>query len=99
MVVNGLEEKLAHGGCVDEYLRDQLVVFQALAEGSDYGNKNKNGKGKGKEVVNLHTKTVQWVAEEILGAKFSSNSNSNGGAAAAGSTCEKGCGYVTIKNN
>lgn len=102
MVVNGLEEELAHGGCVDEYLQDQLVVFQALAEGSasvDYGNKNKNGKGKGKgkEVVNLHTKTVQWVAEEILGVKF--GSNSNGGAAAAGSTCEKGCGYVTGENN
>ena len=82
MVVNGLEEELAHGGCVDEYLRDQLVVFQALAGWSasvDYGNKNKNGKGKGKEVVNLHTKTVEWVAEEILGAKFSSNSNSKGG--------------------
>ena len=97
MVVNGLEEELAHGGCVDEYLQDQLVVFQALAEGSasvDYGNKNKNGKGKRKEVVNLHTKTVQWVAEEILGVRFSSSSNSNGGAAAAGSTYEKSCEYV-----
>lgn len=74
-VVNDLEEELAHGGCVDEYLQDQLVVFQALAEGAtsvDYG-KNKNGK----ELISssLHTRTVQWVAEELLGVKFS-NRNS-----------------------
>lgn len=98
-VVNDLEEELAHGGCVDEYLQDQLVVFQALAEGSasvDYGNKNKKN---GKELASLHTATVHWVAEEILGVKFrSSNSNSNGGAAVC-STCENGCGYITGENN
>ena len=84
-VVNGLEEELAHGGCVDEYLQDQFVVFQALAEGSssvDYGKKMNE-----KELASLHTKTVQWVAEEILGVKFSnrnskSNSEEKAGAAA-----------------
>lgn len=84
-VVNGLEEELSHGGCVDGYLQDQLVVFQALAEGRasvDYGN------GNGKEVVSLLTKTVQWVPEEILGATFSE----------AG-TCDGGCGYKTGENN
>lgn len=69
-VVNELEEEIGHGGCVDEYLQDQLVVFQALAEGTtsvDYG-KNRND---GKELVSsLHTRTVQWVAEEILGVKL-----------------------------
>lgn len=75
-VVDDLEGEVGHGGCVDEYLQDQLVIFQALAEGTtsvDYG-KNKND---GKELVSsLHTSTVQWVAEEILGVKFS-NRNSN----------------------
>lgn len=98
-VINGLEEELAHGGCVDEYLQDQLVVFQALAEGGasvDYGNKNKNGK----ELASLHTKTVHWVAEQILGVRFGSSCNSDGGAPAAEiSICEKGGGYKTGENN
>lgn len=104
-VINGLEEELAHGGCVDEYLQDQLVVFQALAEGSssiDYGKKKNE-----KELASLHTKTVQWVVEEILGVKFSnrnskSNSEEKAGAAAAAvgsSMCDEGCGYITGQNN
>jgi len=31
-VVTDLKGELAHGGCVDEHMQDQLVVFQALAE-------------------------------------------------------------------
>lgn len=63
-VVNGLEKELAHGGCVDEYLQDQLVIFQALAGGRgfvDYGSE---------ELVSLHTRTVRWVSERILGVAF-----------------------------
>lgn len=80
-VVNDLEKELAHGGCVDEYLQDQLIVFQALAEGTtsvEYG-KGKNNKNDGgkEELVSssLHTRTVQWVAEKILGVKFLKNNN------------------------
>lgn len=84
-VVNDLEKEIAHGGCVDEYLQDQLVVFQALAEGTtsvDYGGKGKNNnyKNDGKEELvssSLHTRTVQWVAEEILGVKFFNNNTRN----------------------
>ena len=63
-VLHDLEEELAHGGCVDEYMQDQLVVFQALAEGQaevDYG------KGR---TASLHTQTAKWVAEQILGMNF-----------------------------
>ena len=63
-VLHDLEEELAHGGCVDEYMQDQLVVFQALAEGRsevDYG------KGR---TASLHTQTAKWVAEQILGMNF-----------------------------
>jgi RNA 3'-terminal phosphate cyclase (ATP) len=31
--IEHLQKELAHGGCVDEFLEDQIVVFQALAEG------------------------------------------------------------------
>lgn len=66
-VVRDLEKELAHGGCVDEYLQDQLVVFQALAGGRgfvDYGSE---------ELASLHTRTVRWVAKQILGVGFDEN--------------------------
>lgn len=59
-VVSGLKGELEEGGCVDEYLQDQLVVFQAL--------------GRGRSVVDaggglgtLHARTVTWVCGEMLG--------------------------------
>ncbi|KAI4129468.1 MAG: hypothetical protein LQ347_003771, partial [Umbilicaria vellea] len=35
-VVRELEDELRRGGCVDEYMEDQLVVFQALAQGRSW---------------------------------------------------------------
>lgn len=35
-VVGQLTQELRRGGCVDEYLADQLVIWQALAEGESY---------------------------------------------------------------
>lgn len=63
-VIVDLEQEIAHGGCVDEYLQDQLVVFQALAQGRAFVDA-----GKGRE-ESLHTKTVRWAAEEMLGVEF-----------------------------
>ncbi|KAL8841202.1 MAG: hypothetical protein Q9170_000991 [Blastenia crenularia] len=63
-VVKELETELEHGGCVDEFMQDQLVVFQALAEGKpnvDSGNKTR---------ATLHTQTARWVAEQVLGLNF-----------------------------
>ncbi|KAH7091640.1 RNA 3'-terminal phosphate cyclase domain-containing protein [Paraphoma chrysanthemicola] len=60
--------EIAHGGCVDEYARDQVVVFQALAEG-----KSRVDAGLKDGVNNrlsLHTRTAMWVAEKMLGVKF-----------------------------
>lgn len=66
------------GGCFDEYAEDQIVVFQALAEGRsiiDIGRRPEtrkrkmagvDGGGKG----SLHTQTVRWVCEEMLGTVF-----------------------------
>ncbi|XP_013407646.1 RNA 3'-terminal phosphate cyclase [Lingula anatina] len=52
---------LEHGGCVDEYLQDQLIIFMALA--------------KGKSVImcgpiSLHTETAIHVAQQMTQAKF-----------------------------
>ncbi|KAG8900220.1 hypothetical protein FRC00_013877 [Tulasnella sp. 408] len=58
---NELIENLAHGGCVDEYLQDQIIIFMALAEGES-------------QVVcgplSLHTRTAIWLAELMTDAKF-----------------------------
>lgn len=63
-VVEELVKELAHGGCVDEYLQDQLVVFQALARGKAMIN-------YGKETEpSLHTQTVRWVGQKMLDLKF-----------------------------
>ena len=67
-VVSELEHELKHGGCADEYLQDQMVIFQALAKGKAVMDNGK-GIGKGKE-VSLHTRTVRWVAERVLGVVF-----------------------------
>lgn len=66
------------GGCVDEYAEDQIVVFQALAEGKsiiDTGRKHVMGMRKGGGVDgggegSLHTRTVRWVCAELLGTVF-----------------------------
>jgi len=60
-VIRDLERELAHGGCVDEHLLDQLVVFQALSEGES--------KVEGGD-ASLHTQTTRWVVEQILGPRF-----------------------------
>ena len=67
-VSDDLLVEIEHGGCVDEFLRDQLVVFQALAEGTSqvYG-------GKKRDVLiepSLHAKTAQWVVQQIIGVDF-----------------------------
>lgn len=52
---------LDDGGCVDEYLQDQLVVYMALAKGTS-------------EIITgsmtLHTQTAIWTAEQCCGAVF-----------------------------
>ncbi|KAK7192136.1 hypothetical protein DPSP01_009795 [Paraphaeosphaeria sporulosa] len=75
-VFNDLIEELDHEGCADEYMRDQLVVFQALAVGKSnvYG-------GKRKEVLlepSLHAKTAHWVAKELIDVHFDDDGGCEG---------------------
>ena len=56
-----LSATLRDGGCVDDWLQDQLILFMALASGVS-------------EVLTgsltLHTQTAIWVAEQLSGAEF-----------------------------
>ncbi|OQO02207.1 hypothetical protein B0A48_11761 [Cryoendolithus antarcticus] len=61
--VNELCALWTSGARADEHLGDQLVVFQALAEGRSevFG-------GDGRE-ISLHARTAEWVAKEVLGVR------------------------------
>ena len=50
------------GGCVDEWLQDQLIMYMALAEGTS---SIMTGS------LTLHTQTAIWVAEKLTDARFS----------------------------
>ncbi|KAF9926700.1 hypothetical protein FBU30_003776 [Linnemannia zychae] len=64
-VVQQLQEEIKHGGCVDEYLRDQLVIFSALAKGKCNIDVGVDNEGKVLE-GSLHTRTAHWVVSQIL---------------------------------
>ena len=70
-VMKDLKQELRHEGCVDEFMQDQLVVFQALADGQA-------AIDVGKQEASLHTKTARWVAESILAIKFTESGRCQG---------------------
>ncbi|XP_052257906.1 RNA 3'-terminal phosphate cyclase-like [Dreissena polymorpha] len=64
-----LLNQLCHGGCVDDYLQDQLIILMALA----------NGKSSIRcGPVTLHTETAIHVATQLTQAKFTVNKISAG---------------------
>lgn len=82
-VVGELAKEIEHGGCVDEYMRDQLVVFQALAKGKTFidGGRLKDGSAI---QPSLHARTAEWVVNEILGVEFDGKGGCEGIGLAAG---------------
>lgn len=56
-----LLRNLRHGGCVDEYLQDQLIIFMALADGIS---RIKTGP------LTMHTQTAIHFVELLTKAKF-----------------------------
>ena len=56
-----LYQSYNNGGCVDEWLQDQLILYAALADGvSDITTGS----------ITLHTKTAIAIAERMVGAEF-----------------------------
>ncbi|KAJ7093116.1 RNA 3'-terminal phosphate cyclase domain-containing protein [Mycena epipterygia] len=84
---NELIKGLEAGGCVDEWLEDQIIIFMALAEGTSEVRCGKNG-------LTLHTKTAIWVAEQLTDAKFDITVESSGHTIIR---C-KGIGYTAPEN-
>ena len=68
-VVEDLQKEIKHGGCVDEYMQDQLVVFQALAKGRSKILGGRNAERKAFE-ASLHAQTAQWVAAKMIDVAF-----------------------------
>ncbi|KAF6239603.1 hypothetical protein HO173_002148 [Letharia columbiana] len=85
-VVKDLKKELKHGGCVDEYMQDQTVVFQALAAG-----KAEVDCGIEREAT-LHTKTARWVTEQMIGAGFDELGRCQGLGYAVGEDFQKRSG-------
>lgn len=74
-VTRDLSREVKRGGCVDEFMADQIILFQALARGMgrvDAGKWRESGNGKGVDVEvgdkggSLHARTVRWVCERVL---------------------------------
>lgn len=66
-LLNGLDA----GGCVDEWLQDQIIIFMALAGGHSQVR-------CGKSPLTLHTRTAIWVAEQLTSAKFETEQEASG---------------------
>jgi RNA 3'-terminal phosphate cyclase (ATP) len=76
-VVDELDTEVRKGGCVDEYLQDQLVIFQALAKGrSVIFDSSNDGDADLEEIFDrtdepfgngsLHTRSAKWVVSQLL---------------------------------
>jgi RNA 3'-terminal phosphate cyclase (ATP) len=59
--------------CVDVFLRDQLVIFEALGRSQNHGQSKQpicaldEDQKEDERYWSLHTKTAMWVCEKILG--------------------------------
>ncbi|KAF8436898.1 RNA 3'-terminal phosphate cyclase [Boletus edulis BED1] len=76
-----LVRNLSHGGCVDEYLQDQMIIFLALAQGTSIV---KTGP------LTDHTRTAIHIAQRMTGARFHLDEN---GPDSTTITCE-GIGFT-----
>ncbi|KAJ2916055.1 hypothetical protein MD484_g4392, partial [Candolleomyces efflorescens] len=68
---NELIKGLDNGGCVDEWLQDQIILYMALAQGTSEVN---CGRGE----LELHTRTAIWLSEQMTEAKFEIEKDSAG---------------------
>jgi len=56
-----LLQEVEHGGCTDQWMQDQLIVFMALARGRSCFSSGP---------ITLHTVTAMRVAEQLTSARF-----------------------------
>ncbi|RDW66862.1 RNA 3'-terminal phosphate cyclase [Coleophoma crateriformis] len=75
-VVDDLDREIRKGGVIDEYLQDQLIVFQALAAGRSSIPSNSETLASDKERLDrtdepfgdgsTHTTTARWATSQVL---------------------------------
>ena len=63
-VSHDLYAEWSSGAYVDEHMRDQLVVFQALAEGESRIFAGRTATGEPRD-LSLHARTAEWVVEKM----------------------------------
>ena len=68
-VANALANEIESKSYVDDHMRDQLVIFSALAQGRSEVFAGIDEDGEGREPT-LHARTAEWVAKNLLGVKF-----------------------------
>lgn len=76
-----LADEWRSGGFVDEHMRDQLVIFQALAKGRSEVYPGRESGGTNDDALrepSLHARTAEWVAKEMLKVKFDSEGSCEG---------------------
>lgn len=61
-VSRDLDREIRHGGCVDEFMRDQLVVFQAVVQGKAVVEGSETA-GRGGDEVNSEDRRSSGLAE------------------------------------
>ncbi|KAL4792387.1 RNA 3'-terminal phosphate cyclase domain-containing protein [Aspergillus venezuelensis] len=66
-------ESAGHQPCVDEHMRDQLVVFEALSKITKAPKEQAVDDREDERYWSLHTRTAQWVCREMLEDGGSSN--------------------------
>ncbi|KAN0015602.1 hypothetical protein ACTFIU_008341 [Dictyostelium citrinum] len=89
---NSLLKDLQDGGCMDEYLQDQLIIFMALAKGKS---QIKTGP------ISLHTQTSIHITSLMTGAIFTITpltNNAQSGEETNLITCD-GIGYFPLISN
>jgi RNA 3'-terminal phosphate cyclase (ATP) len=76
-VTKALADEVRSGAYVDKQMRDQLKIFQALAQGGSKVFPGHNEEGELRE-PSLHTRTAEWIAKTIMGAKFDAEDGCRG---------------------
>ncbi len=76
-VSDAISVEVKSGACVDEHMRDQLVIFQALADGRSEVYPGADDHGDLREPT-LHTRTAEHIAKLLLGVRFDANNSCEG---------------------
>lgn len=76
-VSSALAKEIETGAAVDVHMRDQLVIFQALADGTSevYGGEDQDGQSV---EPSLHARTAEFIAKKMLKVTFDADGKCEG---------------------